>query len=104
MRNNLRIDGARLSARLEQLGAVGALPGGGVCRLALSDDDKAGRDLVVGWMRELGLSVSIDAIGNVVGVRAGLEDGPPVMAGSHIDTVRTGGWYDGNLGCWPGWR
>jgi N-carbamoyl-L-amino-acid hydrolase len=52
----------------------------------------------VGWMRELGLAVSVDGIGNVVGVRKGREDGPPVMMGSHIDTVRTGGRYDGNLG------
>ncbi len=102
MRDDLRIDGERLSSRLEKLAERGALPGGGVCRLALSDDDRAGRDLVVGWMRALGLEVSVDAIGNVVGVRAGLEEGPPVMMGSHIDTVRTGGRYDGNLGVMAG--
>src|SRR5512140_902066 len=94
----LRIDAKRLAARLEALGAVGAIAGGGVCRLALTAEDRAGRDLVAGWMRELGLAVTIDAIGNVIGVRAGLESGAPVMAGSHIDTVRTGGRYDGNLG------
>jgi beta-ureidopropionase / N-carbamoyl-L-amino-acid hydrolase len=98
MHTNLRIDGSRLSQRLEMLGQQGAIAGGGVSRLALTDADKAGRDLVVGWMRELGLTIAIDAVGNVVGVRRGLEDGPPVMAGSHIDTVRTGGLYDGNLG------
>jgi len=98
----LRIDAARLGARLEALGNVGAIDGGGVCRLALSDEDRAGRDQVVGWMKALGLSVSIDAIGNVVGLRPGLEAGPPVMAGSHIDTVRTGGRYDGNLGVLAG--
>ena len=91
----LRIDAKRLAARLETLGAVGAIPGGGVCRLALTEEDRAGRDLVAGWMRELGLAVTVDAIGNVVGVREGLESGAPVMAGSHIDTVRTGGRYDG---------
>jgi N-carbamoyl-L-amino-acid hydrolase len=94
----LRIDAKRLAARLEALGAVGAIAGGGVCRLALTAEDRAGRDLVAGWMRELGLSVTVDAIGNVIGVREGLESGAPVMAGSHIDTVRTGGRYDGNLG------
>src|SRR5512140_498827 len=94
----LRIDAKRLAARLEALGAVGAIAGGGVCRLALTDEDRAGRDLVAGWMRELGLAVTVDAIGNVIGVREGRESGAPVMAGSHIDTVRTGGRYDGNLG------
>ena len=102
MRDDLRVNGERLSARLARLGQVGALPGGGVSRLALTDADKEGRDLVVGWMRELGLSVSVDGIGNVVGVRKGREPGPPVMTGSHIDTVRTGGRYDGNLGVLAG--
>ncbi|MEO8652735.1 MAG: hydantoinase/carbamoylase family amidase, partial [Ramlibacter sp.] len=98
----LRIDANRMAARLEALGALGAIPGGGVCRLALTAEDGAGRDLVAGWMRELGLAVTVDAIGNVVGVRQGLEAGAPVMAGSHIDTVRTGGRYDGNLGVLAG--
>ena len=98
MTDELRIDGRRLSRRLADLAQMGALPGGGVCRLALTDADRAGRDLVVGWMRELGLAVIIDALGNAVGIRRGREDGPPVMMGSHIDTVRTGGPYDGNLG------
>jgi N-carbamoyl-L-amino-acid hydrolase len=98
MRQNLRVNGARLWSRLQRLAEEGARPDGGVCRLALSDADKAGRDLVVQWMRELGLTVTIDAIGNVVGVRRGEEDGAPVMIGSHIDTVATGGRYDGALG------
>lgn len=98
----LRIDAKRLAARLEALGAVGAIAGGGVCRLALTDEDRAGRDLVAGWMRDLGLAVTVDAIGNVVGVRPGLESGAPVMVGSHIDTVRTGGLYDGNFGVLSG--
>lgn len=100
--HHLRIDVDRLAARIAQLGAVGAIEGGGVCRLALSAEDGAGRDLVAGWMRELGLEVTVDAIGNVVGVMAGAEAGAPVMAGSHIDTVRTGGRYDGNLGVLAG--
>jgi N-carbamoyl-L-amino-acid hydrolase len=102
MRQNLRINAARLSSRLERLAEEGARPDGGVCRLALSDADKAGRDLVVQWMRELGLAVTIDAIGNVVGLRRGQEDGAPVMMGSHIDTVATGGHYDGALGVLAG--
>jgi N-carbamoyl-L-amino-acid hydrolase len=99
---SLSINIARLSERLDALGGVGAIAGGGVCRLALSDEDRMGRDLVVRWMRELGLSVSIDAIGNVIGLRPGTEPGPPVMTGSHIDTVRTGGRFDGNLGVLAG--
>lgn len=100
--NNLRIDADRLMRRLHALGKVGALDGGGVCRLALSDADKAGRDLVVGWMRDLGLDVTVDRIGNVVGLRAGASGGAPVITGSHIDTVATGGLYDGNLGVLAG--
>src|SRR5690606_19262093 len=92
------IDGSRLLASLEALGRIGALDGGGVCRLALTDEDKAGRDWVVERMRELGLRITIDGIGNVIGVYPGDEDVAPVMTGSHIDTVRTGGLYDGNYG------
>ncbi len=99
---HLRIDAPRLLSRLGQLAEIGAIDGGGCCRLALTDADKAGRDLVVGWMRELGLEVSVDRIGNVFGLRAGREPLAPVMTGSHIDTVRTGGRYDGNLGVLAG--
>lgn len=99
----LRVDGGRLWRRLEALGEVGAVrgPNGerGSARLALTDADRLGRDLVVSWMHDLGLSVVTDAVGNVTATRAG--DDPTVgavMVGSHIDTVRTGGWFDGNLG------
>jgi N-carbamoyl-L-amino-acid hydrolase len=68
----------------------------------LTDDDKQGRDRVVGWMCEQGLQVSVDRIGNVFGLRPGTEALAPVMTGSHIDTVRTGGRYDGNLGVLAG--
>lgn len=94
----LRTNGARLHRRIAELAAIGAIPGGGVARLALTDADRLGRDQVVAWMHELGLEVSVDRIGNVVGTRAGREDLPPVASGSHIDTVRTGGILDGNLG------
>ena len=88
--------------RLRELAEIGPIEGGGVSRLALTDADKAGRDLVVTWMRDLGLEVSVDAIGNVVATGRGRTDGPPVMTGSHIDTVATGGIYDGNLGVLSG--
>ena len=70
--------------------------------MALSDEDRRGRDLVVGWMKDLDLDVTIDRIGNVIGIRAGTEPGNPVLTGSHIDTVATGGRYDGNLGVLAG--
>lgn len=96
-----RIDGSRLLSRLADLARLGAIDGGGCSRLALTDDDRAGRDLVVTWMRDLGLDVSVDVVGNIVGTwRVGRGD--PVMTGSHIDTVRTGGRYDGNLGVLAG--
>jgi beta-ureidopropionase / N-carbamoyl-L-amino-acid hydrolase len=102
MTTSPRIDLDRLLRRLETFNRIGALPGGGVCRLALTDEDRAGRDLLVRWMRDLGLAVSIDAIGNIIGVRQGLEDAAPVMFGSHTDTVGTGGCYDGLYGVLAG--
>jgi N-carbamoyl-L-amino-acid hydrolase len=94
----LRVNRPRLLQRLNALAAIGATADGACCRLALSDADAAGRDLVCGWMRELGLDVRVDPIGNLFGLRAGREDAAPVVTGSHIDTVRTGGRYDGCLG------
>lgn len=99
---SLSIDRQRLLRRLDDLAQIGAIAGGGVCRLAFSDEDKAGRDQVVRWMKELKLDVQIDAIGNVIGLRQGKITSPPVMTGSHIDTVRTGGRYDGNYGVLAG--
>ena len=109
-RAGLRVDGDRLWRRLEALGEIGAIEGPdgerGCARLALTDEDRAGRDLVVGWMRDLGLTVAIDAIGNVVATRPGTDpDAAPVMTGSHIDTVATGGpLRRQSRACWPGWR
>ena len=97
----LRINPTRLMDRLNRLAEIGATADGSCCRLALTDEDKAGRDLVAGWMRELGLEVRVDPIGNIFGLRRGtvsVDTCAPVMCGSHIDTVRTGGRYDGNLG------
>lgn len=106
-RHDLRIDSDRLWARIEALGEVGAIHGAngerGVARLALTDEDRDGRDLVVAWMRDLGMDVSIDAIGNVVATRSGSDPlAAAIMTGSHIDTVRTGGRFDGNLGVLAG--
>ena len=97
MTSSPSISADRLLARLRALGDIGSTGDGGCARLALTDDDRAGRDLVVSWMRDLGLTVSIDTIGNVFGTW-NVGSGSPVMTGSHIDTVRTGGLYDGNYG------
>ena len=99
--DSLRVNGERLMSRIMDLALLGAIDGGGCARLALTDEDAAGRDLVVGWMNELGLSVTTDVIGNVIGTW-NVGTGSPVMTGSHIDTVRTGGKYDGNLGVLAG--
>ena len=98
MSTNLRIDGERLLSRLAALSRIGATPEGGCRRLALTDEDKAGRDWLVGELKALGLDVRVDAIGNIVGILKGQEDGPAVIMGSHIDTVGTGGRFDGALG------
>jgi len=102
MLSNLHINTDRLIKRIKKLGEVGSIDGGGVCRLALSEEDRKGRDLVVDWMKKLGLDITIDQIGNVIAIRKGKENVRPVMTGSHIDTVATGGLYDGNLGVLAG--
>jgi N-carbamoyl-L-amino-acid hydrolase len=104
---DVRIDGDRLWSRIVALGEIGAVtgPGGelGCARLALTEADRQGRDLVTSWMRDLGLTVIVDAIGNVIGTRAGVDSrASAVMTGSHIDTVATGGRFDGNLGVLAG--
>ena len=95
---DLTISPEHLLKQLHALAEIGLTAEGACCRLALSEEDRLGRDQLILWMRELNLEVSIDPIGNIFGRRAGLEELPPVMTGSHIDTVRTGGRYDGPLG------
>jgi len=100
---SLRVNGPRLWESLMALARIGATDKGGVRRLALTDLDRQGRDLVAGWARELGCDVRVDAIGNMFMRRAGRRDDlPPVMAGSHIDTQPTGGKFDGNYGVLAG--
>jgi len=97
----LRTDRTRLLQRIFALAEIAPIDGGGNCRLALTDEDRDGRDLVMSWMKDLGLEIGIDSIGNVVGTW-NVGSGLPVMTGSHIDTVRTGGKYDGNYGVLAG--
>lgn len=101
--HELRVDGDRLWRSLMDLARIGATSKGGVCRLALTDLDKQGRDLVVGWAKEAGLRVTIDRIGNGFLRRPGRNDAlPPIVTGSHIDTQPTGGKFDGNYGVLAG--
>ncbi|WP_422087642.1 Zn-dependent hydrolase [Variovorax sp.] len=99
----LRIDGQRLWNSLMELAQLGATEKGGVCRIALTDLDRQGRDLFVRWVREAGCEVRVDAIGNIFARRAGRNNAlPPVTTGSHIDTQPTGGKFDGNYGVLAG--
>ena len=96
---NLRINGKRLRETLEEMARIGATPGGGVQRLALSDEDRQARDLFVQWLKEMALEVMIDEMGNIFGKRQGKNnDLPAVVVGSHIDSQPKGGRFDGILG------
>ena len=87
----------RVTARLAELNRCSSEPGA-LTRLYLTPEHAAATRLVDRWMAEAGLTVTHDAIGNVVGHAAGLQVGPRLILGSHIDTVRNAGAYDGNLG------
>ena len=100
---SLRVDGARLWRSLMDLARIGATPKGGVRRLALTDLDGQGRDLVVGWLRETGAGIEIDGAGNIFATRRGRDDAAAVvLTGSHIDTQPSGGKFDGNYGVLAG--
>ncbi|WP_175779201.1 Zn-dependent hydrolase [Burkholderia anthina] len=102
----LELDGALLLDQLRRLGDIGVDPdAGGRTRIALTDDERAGRDLVVEWMRELALDIQVDRIGNIFGtLRSASDDGSerPLMMGSHIDTVKNAGALDGCYGVLAG--
>lgn len=98
-----RIDAERLWKSLMDLAQVGATPKGGVRRIALTDQDRAGRDLVTQWFREAGLQVRVDEVGNVFARRPGTDPAARAVAtGSHIDTQPSGGKFDGNFGVMAG--
>ena len=100
---NLTIDGDRLWGSLMEMARIGATDKGGVCRLALTDLDREGRDLFVGWCREAGCSVTVDAMGNIFAQRPGRDASlPPVATGSHLDSQPTGGRFDGVYGVLAG--
>jgi N-carbamoyl-L-amino-acid hydrolase len=93
------VSGERLWADLMAMAEVGPTPEGGSSRLALTDEDRAGRELFSGWAREAGLELRADRAGNLFARRAGFDpDRPAVMAGSHLDTQPNGGRFDGVFG------
>lgn len=93
------INGDRLNQHIAALAEIGKNPQGGVSRIAYSDADLRGREYVMGLMRAAKLDVSIDAAGNIVGRRAGSDPLlPPIVMGSHIDSVPEGGNFDGVVG------
>src|SRR5919108_4248588 len=92
------LDPARIMQRCDALARHSELPGG-LTRVFLSREARAATDNVLGWMREAGMQARLDAIGNVVGRYEGERPGLPcLMLGSHLDTVRDAGKYDGMLG------
>lgn len=99
----LRIDAARLQRTLQELSAFGRPAGGtfaaGVSRVAYSEADIAGRTYVIAQMHAAGLDVRIDPAGNIIATRAGRGRSlKPILFGSHIDSVPSGGNFDGDVG------
>jgi len=100
---NLRVNGERLWQSLMEMAKIGATDKGGVCRLALTDLDRQGRDLFVRWCKEAGCTVSVDRMGNIFARRPGRDNAlPPVGTGSHLDSQPTGGRFDGVYGVLAG--
>lgn len=99
MMNHISINPERLWSRIQEMARIGATPGGGVCRLALSEEDRQGRDLFVQWCRQAGCVVQVDVLGNIFARREGARpELPAVLLGSHLDSQPTGGKYDGAYG------
>jgi allantoate deiminase len=96
--SSLSLDPTRLQARIDQLGAIGVHPNGGLFRTLYDDGWAKAMALVQRWLEEAGLATRFDAVGNLWGRVEGSEGGGAVATGSHVDTVRQGGKYDGALG------
>ncbi len=100
---NLQVNGDRLWQSLMEMAKIGATAKGGVCRLALTDLDREGRELFISWCKEAGCTVRVDRMGNIFARRPGRNPAaPPVMTGSHLDTQPTGGKFDGVYGVLAG--
>lgn len=101
--SQIMINGDRLNDSIRQLAKVGRQPSGQICRLAFTPEDLQARYRVQQWMVEAGMTVRTDAAGNLIGTYAGKVVGAPALAtGSHIDTVPSGGQFDGVLGVLAG--
>ena len=99
----LTINGDRLWDRLMEMARIGSTSQGGVCRVALTDEDRNGRDLFVRWCENIGCTVEIDQLGNIFARRSGQDNqAPAIMIGSHLDSQPTGGKFDGALGVLAG--
>ena len=94
----LQVSAERILADLAAMARFGAMPAGGVRRLAATDEDRAARDAFAGAMRAVGCQVRTDAVGNQFALRPGRQDGPAIAFGSHLDSQPTGGRFDGVLG------
>lgn len=95
----IRVNGARLWQNLQALAQIGRTPSGGISRVAYTDADRAGRAFVMDLMRRAGMSVRVDAAGNIVGRYPGRDPARrPIALGSHIDSVPEGGAFDGTVG------
>src|SRR5690348_3703923 len=94
----LLIKGEKLKETLEKFANFGRTEKNGVTRLSLSDEDRQARDYFCSFCRELGMSVKIDDMGNIYATLNGTENKPPIVIGSHLDTVKKGGRFDGVLG------
>jgi len=102
-RPNLKVDPDRLWSSLMELAEIGGTEKGGVCRIALTDLDRQGRDLFVRWAKSAGATIKVDQLGNIFARREGRDPAkPPVMTGSHLDTQPTGGKFDGAYGVMAG--
>lgn len=95
----MKVDAGRIRRTIEGIAQFGRDPAGGWSRFAFTEEERQARDYVCGLMREAGMQVRIDAAGNVFGRRPGRDpELPAVASGSHIDTVKNGGMYDGVTG------
>ncbi|MER2257452.1 MAG: M20/M25/M40 family metallo-hydrolase, partial [Priestia megaterium] len=97
-RQKVAVNGERLKNTLERFAEYGRTPNNGVTRLALSEEDRLARDYFCSCCRDLGMDIKIDDLGCIYATLEGLEDKPPVVIGSHMDSVKKGGRFDGILG------
>lgn len=94
----IKINASRLNERIQQMAQIGSLPSGGVKRLTLTKEDKEARNLFAQWLKTCGLELVVDELGNMFGILQGKKNDRYIGIGSHLDSVPTGGRYDGPVG------